>query len=147
MTRCTPSANYVVRVVFDTVIFVRSLLNPHSIWGRLVFQHFASYRLFVSQPVIMEILEVLNREELTSKFKRLPGRDHRRILALISQAEVAEVTVIPAVSRDPKDDKLLATALAAGADYLVTEDQDLLVLKEYRGIQILTCEAFLKTLE
>jgi putative PIN family toxin of toxin-antitoxin system len=136
----------VVKVVFDAVVFVRSLLNPRSIWGQLVFQHFTAYRLFVSQPVVMEILEVLNREELTSKFQRLPGRNRRTVISLISQAEVAEVTATPAVSRDPKDDKFLATALAAQADYLVTEDQDLLVLREYQGIRIVTGHAFLNVL-
>src|SRR5947209_561345 len=85
-----------IRVVFDTVVFVRSLLNPRSIWGQLVFQHFAQYRLFVSQPVVLEILEVLQREELTRRFQRLPGRNRRTVIEMLAQAEVAEVTAIPA---------------------------------------------------
>ena len=37
-------------------------------------------------------------------------------------------SVYPQVSRDPKDDKFLATAVASEADYVVSEDRDLLDL-------------------
>jgi len=41
---------------------------------------------------------------------------------------------------------ILASAIAAGADYLVSRDKDLLSLGEYEGIEILSPEAFLQTL-
>ncbi|MGH2352688.1 MAG: putative toxin-antitoxin system toxin component, PIN family [Chloroflexota bacterium] len=135
------------RVVLDTVVFVRSLINPHSIWGRLVFAHYGEYALFVSQPVLQELLEVLQRPEITRKFRSIGGLDRRRLLEILSQAEVVDVSGIPAVSRDPKDDKFLATARAAVADYLVTEDQDLLVLQEFEGTQIVNTSTFLGILE
>jgi predicted nucleic acid-binding protein len=46
----------------------------------------------------------------------------------------------------PKDNKFLATARQAQADYLVTEDEDLLVLTEYEGTKIITAQAFLALL-
>ncbi|MDI6689943.1 MAG: putative toxin-antitoxin system toxin component, PIN family [Actinomycetota bacterium] len=45
--------------------------------------------------------------------------------------------------RDPEDDKFIDVALAAKADYLVTGDKDLLVLKNYRGVKILKPKEFL----
>jgi len=51
------------------------------------------------------------------------------------------------VARDPNDDKILATASAAGADYLVSEDLDLLVLREYQGTRIVSAATFLGILE
>src|SRR5665647_392764 len=120
-----------LRIVFDTVVFVRGLINPHSRWGHVVFTHYPQYRLFLSQPVIMEILDVLRRPELTGKFRSLKGMDMARVIDILGQAEIVEVPAIPAVSRDFKDDKFLATARAAGAEYLITEDEDLLVLGEY----------------
>lgn len=66
---------------------------------------------------------------------------------LLAQAESVETPHIPAVSRDPKDNKFLATAHAANAEYLVTEDQDLLVLKEYRGVRIITAAELIHLLE
>ncbi len=136
-----------LRAVFDTVVFVRGLINPHSRWGRAVFMRSHQYRLFLSRPVIMEILDVLHRPELTAKFRSLTGMDLARVIDILGQAEIVEAPAIPAVSRDAKDDKFLATALAAGAEYLVTEDEDLLVIGEYEGVRIVDAATFLTILE
>jgi putative PIN family toxin of toxin-antitoxin system len=135
-----------IKVVFDTVVFVRSLLNPHNYCGRVLFQSAARYRLFLSPPVLREILEVLHREELTSKFRSLAGMDMARVLDILAQAEVVEIPSEPAVSRDVKDNKFLATAAAAGAEYLISQDEDLTDLKAYQGVQIVSCEEFLQVL-
>jgi len=45
--------------------------------------------------------------------------------------------------RDLKDTKIIACALSAKVDYIVTGDNDLLVLKKHQGIRILTPKAFL----
>jgi putative PIN family toxin of toxin-antitoxin system len=135
------------RVVFDTVVFVRALINPQGLWGRLVFEQYQGYRLILSQPVVQEVLEVLHRPEVVRKLRSIQGMDLGRVLEILGQAEMVEVATIPTVSRDPKDDKFLATARAAAADYLVTEDQDLLVLQEYGGTKIVSASAFLAILE
>ena len=136
-----------VVAVFDTVIFVRSLINPHGKWGRLVFSYASYYRLVVSQPILTETLAMLQRPELTRKFRTLPGLDSVKIMDLLAEAESVEVPHIPSVSRDPEDKKFLATAQAANADYLVTEDRDLLVLKEYQGVRIVTAAEFIRLWE
>lgn len=136
-----------VKVVFDTVVFVRSLINPYSFWGKLVFEYSNHYRLFVSQPILVEMLEVFQRPEITKKFKNIEGLDRNKILEIISQAEVVEIEEIPPVSRDIKDNKFLATAQVSDSDYIVTEDEDLLVLKEYTGIKIINTATFLKYLD
>jgi predicted nucleic acid-binding protein len=48
-------------------------------------------------------------------------------------------------SRDPKDDPVLACALAARADYLISNDRDLLALGKPFGIAIVTPAEFLRT--
>lgn len=53
---------------------------------------------------------------------------------------------IPVVCRDPKDDYLLAHAVRAGADYLVTGDDDLLVLGSHSGVEIVSPSAFVERL-
>lgn len=136
-----------IRVVFDTVVFVRSLINPYSFWGRLIFQHSDKYRLFVSKPILQEIFEVLKRPEVVTLFHSLEGLDKDRIIEIISQAEVVEIEDVPKVSRDIKDDKFLATAKGAAAHYLVSADRDLLDLEQYQGIKIINAEQFLQLLE
>ena len=51
------------------------------------------------------------------------------------------------VSRDAKDDMFLATAIAGQADYLVSEDEDLLIIGKYQGVKIVNCRQFADILE
>jgi hypothetical protein len=52
----------------------------------------------------------------------------------------------PGVCRDPDDDYLLGCAAAGGADYLVTGDDDLLAVRQYRGVAIVDARTFLTVL-
>ena len=135
-----------LRVVFDTVVFVRALINPRGMWGRLVFEHHQDYHLFLSAPVTREILDVVGRPAIARKFRSLRGFDLTRVLQILEHADHVEVAHIPPVTRDPKDDKFLATARAAAAEYLVTEDQDLLVLEQHEGVRIVDAATFLAIL-
>jgi putative PIN family toxin of toxin-antitoxin system len=139
-----------LRVVFDTVVFVRALLNQNSVCGRLVFGHMERYQLCLSTPLVIEILQVLARDELVGKLERRRGAYVHIVAGLLEsfqRAMAVEISSIPAISRDPKDDKVLATASAAGADYLVSEDQDLLVLDSHEGTRIVNAITFLRILE
>ncbi len=140
-----------MKVVFDTVIFVRALINPHSRWGPAVFDRADAYQLIVSQPIVREYLDVLHRPQITSKFRSLEGAAGNslllQVLTLFEQAETVDLPEITAVSRDPKDDKFLATAQVAGAEYLISEDADLLDLSEHHGTRIVDAAAFLHLLD
>ena len=63
---------------------------------------------------------------------------------LISEAAqiVSHESMVSGICRDPDDDQILSCALSAKADYLVTGDSDLLELKEFHGIRILTPGGF-----
>ncbi len=135
-----------IRVVFDSVVFVRGLMSPFGWWGRLLFDHSADYDLVVSPSVMDEVLEVLQRPRLVRKYRGVATRDLRTVLAILAGAEVVEPVSIPPISRDPKGDKFLAPAKAGGAAFVVSEDQDLLVLGEYDGIRIVNAETFLHLL-
>jgi len=103
--------------------------------------------LIVSDPIILDVLDVLQRPAIVRLFKTLPGRDVAAIVAILTDAQFVDVREILAVSRDPKNNKFLATAAQAGADYLVSEDQDLLVLREYKGVHSVNAATFLDLLE
>lgn len=134
-------------VVFDTVVFVRALINPYSFWGRLAFEHHHEYRLVVSPLVLREYIEVIQRPELTRLFSVLKGIDVTRLIEILQNAEVVIPEQEPQVSRDAKDNKFLAAAEAAKADYLVSEDRDLLDLVEHQGTRIITAHEFLQILK
>ncbi len=134
------------RIVLDTVVLVRGLINPYGVWGRLVFEWAGHYQLVISPPLLAEYLEVTARPELTRKFKSLP--DHLRdMLDLLSQAEIVTLAETPPFERDPNDAHVLATAVQGGVDYLISADNDLLDLKEYEGIPVLSAYEFVRLLE
>ena len=134
-------------VVFDTVVFVRALINPHSYWGKSVFEHYQEYRLIVSPQILSEIIEVLKRPELVSRFSALGGVDVARVLEILKQADVVMPEGEPQASRDIKDNKFIAAAEAANANYLVSEDHDLLDLVKYEDTHIITTREFLEILK
>lgn len=138
------------RVVFDTVVFVRALLNPRSACGRVVFSYPERFRLILSTAMMVEVLKVLARDELVERFQ-LRQTDYpqavARLFEVMATAETIEPSEVPPISRDPNDDKFLAVAQAAGADYLISEDKDLLVLGVYEGTRIRTCAEFLQMLD
>ena len=77
---------------------------------------------------------------------RLPGT-HAALAAFVELCEfVVPAALSKPVCRDADDDVVLATALAAKADIIVTGDNDLLVLKEFHGIRILPPRQFMELL-
>ena len=61
-------------------------------------------------------------------------------------ALVTELPPLTGIVRDPNDDMVVACALAASADYIVTRDKDLLSLEKYEGITMIAPEDFLHVL-
>ena len=135
------------RVVLDTVVFVRALINPHSRSGRILSDYTERYTLLVSKPTIQEVLEVLQRPELKRKFRSLGRVNVRQVIDLVTQAQFVEIDQVPSVVRDPKDDIFVATAIAGQANFIVSEDNDLLDLKQVSNIPIIDTETFLARLE
>ena len=54
---------------------------------------------------------------------------------------------LPGVTRDPKDDPVVACAVEGGAGFIVSGDQDLLVLRTYKRVRMVTPRDFLALLE
>jgi len=129
-------------VVIDTQIILRATLNERSLPGKLLFDLGYLYTLAISPAVRAEIADVLSRPKLRQKFPGLTDESTARVLAVLD----AGLQITPPVSRDPKDDMFLALAVESKATYLVSEDNDLLVLDPYRGIRILTALEFLQAL-
>jgi putative PIN family toxin of toxin-antitoxin system len=135
-----------VRVVFDTVILVRGLIGPLSLSGRLFFERTDEYEWIVSPDIVNEYLDVITWPRITAKFRSVGSRNLGIMLDLIATATVVKPVHVPAVCRDPEDDKFLAAASAGRADWIVSQDNDLLALREYEGITICTAREFLHAL-
>ncbi len=133
-----------MRIVLDTNVLVSALLNHHGIPARILTSVWAGeLELASSQPLLDELQEVLVYPKIR---KRLDAHaiDVDLFLELlpffITTVETGDVAV-PTV-RDADDSLVLATLIAADADWLVTGDKDLLVLAEH--FPILAPAAFVK---
>ena len=92
-----------------------------------------------SGELVAELRRVLSypRIEKVLTQRSLTAADLVEQIGLVSDLVVAPALPKP-VCRDPDDDAILACALAAQADLIVSGDQDLLVLRAFEGIPILT---------
>ena len=97
-----------------------------------------SHEIILSEHLLSEI-----HKNLLKKVK-LPKKGADQIVALLREnAMIVKPTPLPANScRDPDDVKVLGTAVAAQADVILTGDKDLLALKRFRSIPILTPRNF-----
>ena len=88
------------------------------------------FTLVVAQPLLDELARKISEKPYLAA--RIPQADLTRLIAVLSLVGVMippSEEPIPSVSRDDKDDYVLAYAKIADADYLVTGDKDLLVLR------------------
>jgi putative PIN family toxin of toxin-antitoxin system len=126
-----------VRAVLDTNVVVAGLLwqGPPQ---KILLRAMEGKVMLATSPALLSELEgVLHR----SKFARQIAKQQLSIQALLLRyAELARVVmpaaIPPVILNDPDDDQVLACALAAKAQLIVSGDSDLLSLGEYQGIRI-----------
>lgn len=123
-------------IVFDASALVGAVLKADSVPERALLRAEEVDVFALSSAVEREIVEVLNRP----KFARATLQERRnRILEILrGEAVWFEPTVRVTDCRDAKDNKYLELALAAGAEMIVSSDDDLLVLHPWRGVRILS---------
>lgn len=139
-----------IRAVFDANILVSAFLSrehPGGVSNELLrFGRERVIELLLSPEIVGEALTIL----LTSQ--RLRDRYLYTGSAAVAFFDDLRDVITPvidpqptpgAVPRDPDDDKIIACAVAANAEYLVSRDRDLLSLANFAGIAIVSPEAFL----
>jgi uncharacterized protein len=122
-------------IVFDASALVGAALKADSVPERALLHAEEVDVIALSAAVDAEIAAVLSRPKFAGAIP-LPRRE--RLLEILRRTAVwFEPTVRVTDCRDPKDDKYLELALAAGAETIVSSDDDLLVLHPGRGVRIL----------
>lgn len=127
-------------VVLDTNVIVAALVAK-GLCHEVVVRALGSCTVVTSAALLDELEHTLRR-----KFTLGPGA-----LAFLEQLRLRVRVVEPAtlsvhVPRDADDHVVLATTVAAGADLLVSGDQDLLVVGRRDGIDIVSARDFLRRL-
>jgi putative PIN family toxin of toxin-antitoxin system len=138
----------VLRVVLDANVFVSAYIQPDGTPGRIIqaFLRDSAFDLVLTEVIIDEVLEALAypkvQKAARSKIDPELWFEDLVVLSLYVTGDLE----MRRVSKDPDDDKYLAGAVEGRAEFLVTGDVDLLRLREYEGIQIVTPRAFLDRL-
>ena len=121
----------IILAVFDTNIFLQSLLNPNSIAARcLESVRNGKVKLFVSKDTLAEVRDVVFRPNILA---RLPDADATQIEAFIEDISNIStlISFVPEsfkFQRDPKDEIIINLAVVSEAEYIVSRDKDLLDL-------------------
>ena len=138
-----------VKIVIDTNTLVSGFLWDGAP-AQLVTAIFSGRaRLFASPELFSELQEILHRPKFAARFVtrgETPAgimRRYREASVEIIPAQIAP----PENLRDADDAHVLACAVAAEADMIVSGDNDLLTLKSFQGIPILNAVEALALLE
>ena len=123
------------RVIIDTNLWISFLLTKDFSRLDKIFSGESIVLLF-SQELLDEFIEVASRPKFKKYFTLTVLQD--LLLQIRSQVEFIQVTSMIDICRDPKDNFLLSIAKDGHADYLLTGDYDLLILKKMGKTKILT---------
>lgn len=128
------------RIVIDTNVVLAGLLwrgPPYSLLTQVGQR--LGIQLFSSQALLDELADVLIRPSPTKRLHQINLTAHAVLADYVRTVTVLQPQPLPQpVCRDKDDDEVLALALLAQADVIVSGDNDLLVLASYQGIPIVT---------
>lgn len=135
-----------ILAVLDTNVLASGATHPKGASGQLVLAwRRRAFQLATSEHILAELTETLEDRY----FKKRLSHQQRQLAVsrLRRQAQLTEITAhVVGVAPSTKDDLVLATAVSAGATYLVNGDEKFLKVAMYHDVQILTPAAFLTVL-
>lgn len=128
-----------MRVVLDTNVVVSGYL-----WGGVPRQLLQAarqnrLRIFTSTPLLLELADILGRVKFARKLAAAQLSIDQLVDGYALLATVVHpVAINPTIIDDPDDDQVLACALSAKTDIIVSGDRHLLDLQKHQGIRIVT---------
>jgi putative PIN family toxin of toxin-antitoxin system len=132
----------VQRVIFDSNIWISFAIGKRLSEMKVTLTH-PNVKVFVCQKLLREISETIQKPKL---IKYISPERRQMLLELMTACHCVEIEEQIFISRDPKDNFLLDLAAKINADYLITGDKDLLVLKKYQHTNIVSFNSFMAIL-
>jgi len=131
-----------LRLVYDTNIIISALLFEGSKPSKAFDIGINQGAILFSSSTFTELEEVLSR----NKFDQYISHEERKqfLTSFILYSKPVEINETISACRDPQDNKFLELAVCGKADFIISGDEDLLVLNPFRKIKILTPDSFLK---
>ena len=139
------------KVVLDSSILVSAFLSQKGVNSLVVQKGKDEYHLYLSKDILDETSDVLLiYERIRRKYHYTDNevKEYLKSLRAVAKKFIKKTPKIkPVIKEDPKDDFIIACALKTKADYIVSKDDHLKDLKEYRGIKIVSTQEFLDILK
>jgi putative PIN family toxin of toxin-antitoxin system len=131
-----------LKAVFDTNVLISALIKE-GIPNQILLYAGEKYQLCICQEIIDEFREVIKRP----KIQKLAYLTMDKITNFLSDIQniahiVNDIPSIDIIKADPDDNTILACALKAQADYIISGDRHLKQLGFYKDIQIVSPVAF-----
>jgi putative PIN family toxin of toxin-antitoxin system len=129
-----------VKIVFDSNIYISAFVVPRSQAEKVIFKVIEkNVSLMISKEIISEVLRVL-----AGKFKREKEALSRTAVYLSDVANIVKSNRKIKALKDEPDNRILECAVAGRADLIVTDDKEMLRLKEFEGIRIISLKEYLE---
>ncbi|MFA5109813.1 MAG: putative toxin-antitoxin system toxin component, PIN family [Desulfobaccales bacterium] len=137
-----------MRAVLDTNVWVSAMLAPdHSPARILEFALNGKVRLVISPGIITEIRRVMQYPKVKKAIEKRKITSQEVEDVILKLLKVALITpgalLAESVSNDPADDMVIACAVEAQADFIISCDHHLTDLENYQRIKIVNPAAFL----
>lgn len=126
-----------MKVVLDTNVLIAALI-ARGVCADLLEHCVLRHTLVTSDVILAEL-----RRHMVRKFRYTAEEADEAVDLLRSQMQtVTPASLAQPVCRDPDDDRILGTAVAGQADCIVTGDKDLLIFRQFQGIDIVSPRDF-----
>lgn len=137
-----------IRAVLDTNTIVSATLVSLGIPAQILAAGQAGrFVIIASNPIVTETIRTLQRDRMQRKYDVGPTQIEGVRILLEETATSTPITrEVHGVATHPEDDLILATAVSAPADYLVTGDAKLRALGTYEGVAIVSPRQFMEIL-
>lgn len=136
-----------MKVILDANIFVSALIAEGGTQDQIVHHLKRQYVIVISEEILQGVEKVLHYDRIQKKYKISNQVIGKYLHQLRKDCLVRVYPSVRVVKNDPDDNKYIACAKQVHADYIVTGDNHLLNLKEYRDTRIITPAQFLKILK
>jgi putative PIN family toxin of toxin-antitoxin system len=130
-----------MKIVLDSNIFVSSFYwagNPRKVFERVTN---GLDELYITDDILSEVRTVMLREKFDTDSNEI--EEYIKIIESYS-IKLESKNIIEKISRDDKDNKILQCGFDGNVDFIVSGDNDLLVLKEYEKIKIVNPKNYLE---
>ncbi len=138
-----------LRAVLDSTVLVSAFLQEGGVSDALLGHVYeGNFSLYLANEILAEARRTLLESEHIRRRYIYPDDSVERFIHALRRIAnlISSLPPLTGIVRDPNDDMIIACASAASADYIVTRDKDLLSLRVYDAITMVTPEVFMETL-